>query len=171
MKKIAVLGPESTGKSTLSAALAAALGTVWVPEYAREYLEKLGRAYEEDDLWQIAQGQMRAEDNCAKDANQWLICDTEMTVLKIWSENSYGRVHPQLLQAWREQNYQHYFLTYWDVPWEDDPLREHPHLRECLFAWYEKELTLKGVPYTIVRGAVEERVAQCLRVIENLKTQ
>ncbi|HAA14191.1 MAG TPA: ATPase [Cytophagales bacterium] len=171
MKKIAILGPESTGKSTLSAALAAALQTEWVPEYARVYLEALDRPYLEHDLWTIAQGQLAAESRSLQRANGWLVCDTEMTVLKIWSENAYGRVEPQLLRAWREQDYAHYFLTYIDIPWEEDPLREHPQLREYLFAWYAAELTLKGAPFTVIRGTIEERLAQCRQVIAGLNSQ
>ncbi|MEL6538277.1 MAG: ATP-binding protein [Bacteroidota bacterium] len=170
MKKVAILGPESTGKSTLAAALAQALNTEWVPEYAREYLGKLDREYVEKDLLMIALGQLANELILEKRVSNWLVCDTEMTVLKIWSENSFGRVNPHLLQYWRMQDYAHYFLTCTDVPWEYDPMREHPHSREYLFAWYQAELNLKGVPYTVVRGSETDRLNHCLEVLRNLNT-
>ena len=149
MKRVAILGPESTGKSTLAAALASRFNAPWVPEYARSYLETFGPDYTEDTLLTIARGQQRAEAQASDAQTDWLFCDTEFTVLKIWSEHSYGRVHPWILQQWRQQTYHHYFLTQVDIPWQADPQREHPHLRQFLFDWYYAELTLKGWPFTV----------------------
>ena len=165
MKRVAILGPESTGKSTLSAALAAHYDTRWVPEYARAYLEALPRTYQESDLIHLAKGQLHTEQETAREAKDWLFCDTELTVLKIWSEHSYGRVHPWLLKRWRQQQYHHYLLTYIDTPWEADPLREHPHLRQYLFDWYYAELTLRGWPFTVLEGSHPDRVQQAIAVL------
>ena len=76
IKKIVVIGGESTGKSTLCEQLASHYETVWVTEFAREYLEQLGREYVEQDLLQIAKGQLNAEDEAITKANQFLFCDT-----------------------------------------------------------------------------------------------
>src|SRR5205085_4009363 len=84
--KVCVLGPECTGKTDLSKFLATHYNTAWVAEYARAYLGKLGRPYVQDDLLKIAHGQLRMEDEWLRDANKLLICDTNLVVIKIWSE-------------------------------------------------------------------------------------
>lgn len=166
MKRIAILGPESTGKSTLSEGLAMALGGTLVPEYAREYLEKLGSAYQEADLLAMAKGQIAEEDSAEQ--SPWLICDTELTVIKIWSENSYGRIHPWIQHTWRARQYDAWLLCDIDIPWQDDPLREHPHLRQYLFDWYRAELNLLGVPYHIIRGSEADRLGQAIAICRAL---
>ena len=128
IKKIVVIGPESTGKSTLSEALATALHTVWVPEYAREYLEHLNRPYSETDLQAIARGQLLKEGEVAPLVNKVLICDTDLYVIKVWSEHKYGRCHASILEEIARRKYDLYLLTGIDMPWSPDPLREHAGL-------------------------------------------
>lgn len=169
IKRIAITGPESTGKSTLSAHLASALNTVWVPEYAREYLEKLGRPYEEPDLLEIAKGQIRAEEDLAKKANTYLICDTDLIVIKIWSEHKYGRCHPWILEQIEQREYALTVLTYIDIPWEDDPMREHPDLRTYFHDLYKSTLTSMGIHFIEAKGDLQQRVAYTLKAIANLK--
>ena len=101
VKKIAIVGPESTGKSTLAEGLAKHYQTVWVPEYARGYLNKLGRGYDQSDLIKIAQGQLGLEDECVNDAKRFLFCDTNLVVIKIWSDFKYGNCAPEILQRIR----------------------------------------------------------------------
>src|SRR5688572_5177765 len=96
--KVCVLGPECTGKTELSKALAAHYQTDWVAEYARAYLGKLGRPYDQADLLKIAHGQLRMEDEWIRDANKLLICDTNLIVIKIWSEVKFGNVDPDILE-------------------------------------------------------------------------
>jgi NadR type nicotinamide-nucleotide adenylyltransferase len=164
--KIAVVGPESTGKSTLSAQLAEHFNTVWVPEYAREYLTHLGRTYNLDDLYTIARGQLEAETRLAHEANQLLICDTTLTVIKIWAKHVFA-VFPDHIEAlYKPEQYALHLLTDIDVPWEDDPLREHPQQREHLFNLYEQELKIKHIPYTIIRGDRDQRLRSAIHFIE-----
>jgi NadR type nicotinamide-nucleotide adenylyltransferase len=168
LRRIAVTGPESTGKSTLSTDLARYFDTVWVKEYAREYIDQLNRPYEEADLLTIAKGQLQSEEAKAKEANRLLICDTELSVIKIWSEFKYNRCHPWILERLNRQHFDLYLLTATDLPWEEDPQREHPHQREELFKLYEKELKSRGAPYIIIRGNRQQRLQQAIRAIEPL---
>ncbi|WP_254244856.1 AAA family ATPase [Hymenobacter sp. BRD67] len=105
MKKISLTGPESAGKSTLAAQLAAHYGSVFVPEYAREYLEKNGARYALPDLEAIAHGQLAAEDVAAAHATGLLFCDTDLLVLKIWAENAFGACPAWILAALARPRY------------------------------------------------------------------
>lgn len=169
-KKIVIIGPESTGKSTLSQDLAGALQTVWVPEYARSYLEGLGREYTEADLLQIARGQLSLEDTLTATAKDYLVCDTDLYVLKVWSEHSYGRCDTDLLRWIAERRYDLYLLTYIDIDWVDDPLREHPQpeMRKYFYNVYKDIVTNSSVPWLEVRGTRDERLAQALKGVESL---
>lgn len=170
VKKIVVIGPESTGKSTLSEGLAKALHTIWVPEYARSYLEDLGRGYNEKDLLDIAKGQLQQEDKLETKANQYLICDTDLYVVKVWSEARYGYCHSEILQEIAGRKYDLYLLTYIDVLWTDDPLREHPepHERACFYRQYAEIVQNSGVPWVDVRGDEQQRLAISIEAIKRL---
>lgn len=164
-----MIGPESTGKSTLSEALAAALHTVWVPEYARGYLEALGRPYEEADLLEIAKGQLLLEDKLAVEANRYLICDTDLNVVKVWAEHKYERCHRWILEQIAARNYDHYLLTDIDIDWVDDPLRENPgHWRSYFFNTYYDIVQQSGVPFTVVSGTPDMRLQKALAAIAKL---
>lgn len=168
VKKIVVIGPESTGKSTLSAALADALHTVWVPEYARQYLEQLNRPYTLDDLLTIAKGQLTLEDELAKQASNILVCDTDLHVIKIWSEASYGSCHKWILEQIAHRKYDMYILTYIDTEWQDDPLREHPlpEERQYFYNLYHDIVHDAPVPAIVVKGPHEERLKTALQAIK-----
>jgi NadR type nicotinamide-nucleotide adenylyltransferase len=168
MKKIAIVGPESTGKTQLTRSLARRYNTVWVAEYAREYLEKLDRPYEADDLILIAQGQLDAEKAAGAWANRWLFCDTNLLVIDIWSQVKYGETHPAIVRAMELDSYALHLLTAPDLPWEPDPLREHPHARDELFVQYENALQQAGVPYAVIQGKGDERVQQAIDLIDAL---
>jgi NadR type nicotinamide-nucleotide adenylyltransferase len=157
LKKVVVIGPECTGKTDLSHFLAAHFKTRFVAEYAREYLDTLGHDYNQFDLTRIAQGQIRAEDQMAAQANQVLICDTDCIVVKVWSEFKYGSCDPSILQWIRERSYDLYLLTYIDIPWIADPLREHPDQREELWRIYEREVKSTRVPFVQIRGSRKAR--------------
>ena len=165
--RIAITGPESTGKSKLAAQLAEHYHTVWVPEYAREYLDKLGRPYEENDLIEIAKGQITHEKTAISHARRFLFCDTDLTVIKIWYEYKYGTLHPFLARKYAEISYDLYLLTDIDLPWEYDPQREHPEKRKYFFEWFERELKAKNTPYAVIRGRGEERLKNAVKVIED----
>ena len=170
IKKIVVIGPESTGKSTLSQQLANELKTLWVPEYGRRYLEELGREYNEDDLLQIARGQIAQEDALAAKANKFLICDTDLHVVKVWSESKYGRCHKWILEEIAKRTYDLYMLTYIDVRWEDDPLREHPEevQRHYFYNIYADIVQQSGLPWIDVRGNMQERLTLAKDAVQKL---
>lgn len=166
LRRIAIVGPESTGKSSLAAQLAAHYGEPWVAEYARAYLEGLGRPYRQDDLLHIAQGQLALEAAAAAQARHYLFCDTNLLVIQIWSEFVYGACHPWIRENRGLERYALHLLTDIDLPWEPDPLREHPHRREELLALYRQALDASGCPYRLIRGQQEARLAAALRALE-----
>ncbi|MEL6133610.1 MAG: ATP-binding protein [Bacteroidota bacterium] len=170
IQKIAIVGPESTGKTTLAMDLAHALHTQWVPEYARTYLEQLERPYERKDLVDIAKGQLRAESKALSQAQQWLICDTNLLVVQIWEEYKYGALSPSIEALINLSDYQLHFLTSTDLPWAPDPQRENPDLNERkeLFDLYEAALIKAKVPYVILSGTREKRLQQALQAIQHL---
>ena len=168
IKKIAIVGPESTGKSTLSQMLADHYQTTWVPEYARTYLEQMDQTYQQEDLLDIAKGQMELEDKLEKEANRVLFCDTNLWVIKIWSEYKYGSCNPWILDQIRQRKYDLHLLTYIDIPWQDDPLREHPDKRQDLFNLYQRELVQSNTNFKIIRGNYQHRLSQAIRIIENI---
>ncbi|PJJ75331.1 NadR type nicotinamide-nucleotide adenylyltransferase [Thermoflavifilum aggregans] len=173
MKKIVVIGPESTGKSTLSEQLAAHLHTVWVPEFARDYLNQLHRPYEEADLLAIARGQIQSEDRLFHQANRFLICDTDLYVIKVWSEHKYQTCHPWILQQIAQRTYDLYILTYIDIPWTYDPQREYPQpeMREYFFRIYRDIVIQSGTPWICVKGNEQERLQTALNGIHSLFPQ
>lgn len=170
MKKIVVIGPESTGKSTLSAQLAAHYQTLWVPEFAREYLTQLNRPYEQEDLLQMAKGQLKSEDTAAEKANELLICDTDLHVIKVWSEAKYGDCDPRILELIASRKYDLYLLTYIDIAWEDDPLREHPkpEEREYFYQIYRDIVMNSGTPWADIRGGYEQRLQTAIAAVGSL---
>lgn len=169
-KKIVVIGPESTGKSTLCAALAEQLGEPWVPEYAREFLGNIGRPYEEFDLTAIAGGQLRSEDRLLPATKKILLCDTDLHVLKTWSHERYGRCHRYILEQIATRSYDAYLLTYPDLPWTPDPQREHPDPADRIRLWhhYHDAVQDSRLPWADLRGHHELRVQRALALIGTL---
>lgn len=167
-QKIAIVGPESTGKSELSAWLATQLNTRWVPEFARNYLEQLEGPYERKDLLQIAKGQKALETQLLREVDQFLICDTNLLVIKVWSEFKYGQCDPWILRHMDLQSYAMHLLTDIDLPWQEDPLREHPHRREELMQIYLDELSHAGVPFAKITGTGLARFHQAWEAIQPL---
>lgn len=170
VKKIVVIGPESTGKSTLSEALAKELNTVWVQEYAREYLEHLEKPYNEDDLIEIAKGQLSLEDKQLHKANNYLICDTDLNVIKVWSNAKYNRCDRWILEQIANRTYDFYILTDIDMPWQDDPMREHPSPQERKYFYniYKDIVQQSGLPWVVVSGGHEERLKTALHAIHTV---
>lgn len=172
MKRIVVTGPESSGKTTLASALAAALGTAWVPEQSRPYLEQLNRPYKEHDLRAIGEQQLHMEDEMAEALEMmrtpFLICDTDLITIRIWGQEKYGRSDPWVQATTAERPYALWLLCTPDMPWEPDPLRENPHDRDRLFTVYEQTLQQLNKPYAIMRGPHEQRLQQALQAIRDL---
>ncbi|MEI6576123.1 MAG: ATP-binding protein [Bacteroidota bacterium] len=157
IKRIAITGPESTGKSWLAEQLSMHFHTTFASEYARVFLAELKRPYIYDDILLIAQGQRLYEINASVKAEKFLFCDTEAVVTKIWSEHTFGRCDSWILNEIEHNPHDYYLLCNIDLPWEPDPLREHPNLREYLFNLYVNELTKRDLPYGIVSGQRQDR--------------
>lgn len=170
-KIVTILGPECTGKTDLSRFLAEHFKTPWVTEYARAYLNKLNRPYELADLTKIAHGQIRLEDEWIQDANRVLVCDTNLVVLKVWSESKFGTCDPEILRLMKSRHYDLILLTNIDVPWEDDPQREHPDRREHFMNIYRTECSASGIPVVEISGEREIRRATAVQAIEQLLTK
>ena len=168
IKKVVIIGPECTGKSELSEYLAGEFNTVWVKEYARTYLESLDRPYTPEDLPVIARGQLSREDALVQKANRVLVCDTDLYVIKVWSNFKYGYCDPQIIESIASRKYDLYLLSYIDIPWVFDPLREHPDERGILFELYHEEMEKQHVPFQIVKGSREERRSLARMAVKNL---
>ena len=162
MKRYAITGPESSGKTTLTAALAERYNSAWIPEYAREYLTLREGRYDLKDLDSIAEEQF---ERWKLRTEELVFCDTDMTVMKVWSEFKYGSCSNKIRSLLEQQEFEHYFLCRPDMEWEDDPLREHPEQREELFKIYLNELTERKLPFTVIEGSLEDRLSICDRII------
>lgn len=165
--KIAVVGAECSGKSTLCTMLAQHYHTVHVPEYACEYLAKLTapELYTINDIQSINIGQLQSEHLLAQRANKLLLCDTSPLVNKVWAEVKYGTCPTSILQSVTENTYDYYFLASPDIPWESAPFREHPNQREELFLRYKNELLSYGFKFEIIHGTLLQRMQQCTHII------
>lgn len=170
--KIAIFGPESTGKTTLATQLAEYYKTVWVPEFARDYLqEKLdsGRGIcDIDDMMPIAYGQTKLENESALIANRYLFCDTNLLVTKVFSELYYNFCDSLLDKAARTHQYDLFFLTDIDVPWEDDGLRDSPEGRESIFEVFKQSLIDNKKTFITISGDKETRLKKAVAIIEQL---
>lgn len=167
LKRIAIIGPESTGKSQLAEDLADFYSTVFAPEYARSFLSGLGRPYNQNDLLQIAKKQQESIAFLQAKANDYLFVDTELLVIKIWSEFKYRNTHPWILSELKKQEFDLYLLTDIDLPWEADPLREHPHQRERLLKLYENELDKRKFPFIKISGLGKQRTLNAIKGIDD----
>lgn len=171
--RVVLYGPESTGKTTLAKALADHYQTVWVPEFARPYLQEK-RDKEEavctlDDLLIIAQGQLAAENAAIQKANKLILCDTNILVTKVWSETHFkGYCAPELNTILAQTHYDLYLLTSIDVPWEKDDLRDRPNDREQMFTYFKQQLVTYNFPFLVLEGNPQERVEKSLTAIDQL---
>ncbi len=171
--KVVLFGPESTGKTTLSKQLAHHYNTVWVPEYAREYLQdkwnNVRKTCENSDLLPIAKGQMKLENELAKKADKILICDTDLLETKVYSEEYYGGfVNPELEKAAKDNTYDLYLLTYIDTPWEKDDLRDRPEQRLEMFRAFENALKKHNRPYVLLNGPKDTRFKTAVFEIDKI---
>lgn len=168
-KRIAISGPESSGKTSLAQALAARFGTVWTDEYARAYLEEKGGTYGFGDLAEIARGQLQRQDEDALLAQGFHFCDTDLVALKVWSDYRFGRTDPFILEELQKNRYDLTLLCRPDIPWEADPLRENPHDRDILFLLFKKELESLQVPFVEISGTGEDRLEIAARALEGFR--
>jgi NadR type nicotinamide-nucleotide adenylyltransferase len=171
--KIVLFGPESTGKTTLSADLAEHYNTLWVPEYAREYLQdkwdREQKTCEPDDLLPIAEGQIRLENEYTAKAHSLLICDTDLLETMVYSEAYYlGYADPILVKYALENTYDLYLLTYIDTPWVKDDLRDKPKERERMFSYFRDALEKNQRNFIILKGDRETRLKAAIKHIDKL---
>ena len=174
--KIVLFGPESTGKTTLAQMLARHYNTRWVPEYMREYLQQKWDEHqtvcEPHDLLPIAKGQMAMENKMAAEAKNLLFCDTNLLELVVYSRAYYDEyVNSTLLKHALKAQYDLYFLTYIDVPWVEDDLRDRPLQRDLMFARFKNTLDQNDLPYRVLQGNLQQRFATAVEIIEELKNQ
>jgi NadR type nicotinamide-nucleotide adenylyltransferase len=197
LKKIVILGPESTGKSTLCKQLAEHYKTLWCPEFAREYLLKHGMGYDFDDLLTIAKGQLALEDEFVKTISNkqqaletvvrkdipdssshsplttphsLLFIDTDMYVMKVWCEFVFGKCHQFILDQIAERKYDLYLLCNVDLPWVKDELREYPGLetRRQLYSIYKDIMVNQSVSWVDISGNYEERLQKAITAVDTI---
>jgi len=170
--KIALFGPESTGKTTLAKQLAAYYETEWVPEFARDYLQTKWEENQHicvaDDMMPIAYGQVALENQKLASAKKYLFCDTNLLVTKVFSEMYYGFSDPLLHEAALEHEYDLFFLTDIDVPWEKDDIRDTPNGRETVFSGFKQTLVETKKPFITLSGNEKSRLEKAIHIIENL---
>lgn len=181
MKKVVIIGPESTGKSTLSEQLADHYKTDWVPEYARDYLLQHGMKYTYDDLLTIAKGQVALEEKYMAAATHSplttdhspLFIDTNMYVMKVWCEFVFGKCHSWILEQINTRAYDCYLLCNVDLPWIQDDLREYPDLvvRQQLYNIYKDILINQPVPWIDISGNYDERLQKAVKAVDELLQQ
>ena len=189
--KVAVIGPESTGKSTLCELLAQYYNTHWCPEFAREYLLTHGTNYTYDDLLYVAKGQLAMEDEYTHSLagssdprvnssvqdfepgtlnSKLLFIDTEMYVMKVWCEFVFGKCHRWVLDQIIERKYDLYLLCNTDLPWVKDELREYPDLktRDQLYHIYKDIMINQPTPWVDISGDHDERLQKAIKAVDQL---
>ena len=173
LKKIVIIGPESTGKSTLCKHLAEHYQTLWCKEFAREYLEKNGTAYTYEDLLTIAKGQIELEEKILTKVNpqrSTIFIDTDMYVMKIWCEFAFNKCHSWILNQIATRKYDLYLLCNVDLPWKKDELREYPDIqtRNKLYHYYKDAMVNQTVPWVEISGNYETRFQKGINAVESL---
>ncbi|WP_301923853.1 AAA family ATPase [Ferruginibacter sp.] len=174
LKKIVIIGPESTGKSSLCTQLASHYKTDWVKEYAREYLLENGTAYTFENLLEVAKGQIELEETAIENMLQsdtgLLFIDTNMYVMKVWCEFVFEKCHHWILNTIVERKYDLYLLCNIDLPWVKDELREYPDLvtREKLYHHYKDIMLNQQVPWIDIYGNYEERLQKAIDAVNEL---
>jgi NadR type nicotinamide-nucleotide adenylyltransferase len=168
LKRIAITGPESTGKTWLAKKLANYFRTAWVHEFAVDYLSKHGADYNLEDILRIAKGQVELENNIANIASQFLFCDTDLIVTKIWSKEVFNEVPLWIDEMIAKRKYDLYLLCSPDLEWEDAPFRENANDRDRLFNLYQEELVQQNFNFRIIKGVGDQRLKNAVNFVEEL---
>jgi HTH-type transcriptional repressor of NAD biosynthesis genes len=168
-KKVCIFGPESTGKSTLAEKLAEHYNTVFVPEYARDYLRKnKDEQCYYDDISRIAKGHMASEDALVKKANRILFCDTDLITTVMWSKVLFGKCPEWIENEADNRQYDLYLLTDIDVPWIEDKQRYLPNQRKEFLDMCIRELEKRGRKYVLINGSWNGRLEKAIQEIDKL---
>lgn len=166
--KIAIVGPESSGKTFLAEKLSLHYKCLWVPEYAREYLTHKNRPYVKEDVEKIAKGQIQWEDSAVKRSKSLLICDTSLLVIKIWMEHKYQSVPRWVDEEISNRKYHLHLLTAPDIDYEEDPLRENPEMGDYFFEKYKALLEEFNLKFAVVSGNEDLRFKSASRAIDDV---
>jgi len=167
LKKIVIIGPESTGKSTLCTQLSKHFNCSYLPEYARSYLEEKGSDYSYEDVLLMAKGQLESE-RSFKPNTPFHFMDTNIMVFKVWIEEKYKLKVDWIEEEIKNDGCDFYFLCGTDITWENDSFRENPDKkdRERLFRRYHELILQSKKPYTILKG---NETARVMGALEHLK--
>ena len=176
VKRVCLVGAESTGTTTLAQWLAAYYRTVWVPEYGREYSERLAAAgidlwhykWRSEEFVHIARLQQQREDEMASRANRVLICDTDALATAIWHERYMGSRSEEVEALAFARRYDLYLLTGCEIPFVQDGIRDGESLREWMTHRFEEVLTEHKLPWLKLSGPVEERLLTATTAIDRL---
>jgi NadR type nicotinamide-nucleotide adenylyltransferase len=168
MYRIAVVGPESTGKSELSKKLAAHYQSPWVDEYARHYVEQLNRHYTFDDICTIARKQIEDELVYEKEhAEPYVFFDTDLIITKVWFDYCFQKIPDFVNERLKTGFFDLYLLCEPDLPWQSDPVREHGSDRDYFFTRYKSEIIQLGKSYVCIRGLGNDRLSNAIKQIDN----
>jgi NadR type nicotinamide-nucleotide adenylyltransferase len=169
LKKIAIVGPEASGKTSLALKLAKHYQSAFAEEFARAYLMEQGLSYKKEDLLKIAIGQLKLEDEAIEKGKDLVFFDTNLLVIKIWSLYKYGSVDPKIIQLHHSRTYDFHLLLRPDLIYEEDPLRENPSIedRNELFERYFDELNKSGDEFAVIEGFGESRLKTAVKVLES----
>ncbi|MFC1859834.1 AAA family ATPase [Thermodesulfobacteriota bacterium] len=168
-KRVVIIGAECTGKTTLARLLAKHYGTVWLPEYGREYIQNKQSDPEPEDIPNIARRHLANEDALVREADRLIICDTDMIVTSVLSEYYFEKCPEWIKRASYERRYDLYLLTDTDIPWQADPFqREGPHIRGMLHKRFFEELKNRKVPFVLISGPLEKRIKTAAAAIDRL---
>lgn len=165
--KVVITGPESSGKSTLFNSLEKHFNIKGVDEYAREFLNATNGEYVENDLLTISKGQIKGELSVKKVAPLFLLCDTDLLTIKIWSNYKFNFCDTEILNLLNDYPADLYLLMSPDIPWESDPLRENPNDRMEILDLYVNELKTLCIPFHLISGSPKERCQQAIKLINS----
>ena len=164
-RKLILIGPESTGKTTLSIYLAKLYNFDLITEYSRIYLSKKSNSYSYEDLKKIAIQQNQIEKDSSSEE---IIMDTDLLTIKIWSEFKYGSCDPEIekIISSYDRNNRYYLLLKDDIKWEYDPLRENKNDRSEIFLLFKKLLEKERLNFSIITGTGVSRVNNAIKIVE-----
>lgn len=171
--RVAIIGPESTGKTQLARQLGGHFHSPWVAEYAREYVSRLDRPYTFDDVEAIARRQIEQEsayEHGGADSPRYVFFDTDLIITKVWFEYCYGFAPAFVAERLERRFFDLYLLCTPDLPWEEDPVREHGDDRGFFFEWYLREVEALGTPYIIISGQGEERLRNAIEAVAEARS-